>query len=209
MEKKHPGVIFTKKFRYPLILPILFYDGPDSWTAARTMVERTEFGELFKRYIPDFKYELVSLRDYSPKDLAESPDPLSLIMLIDKIRDSRGVLLKELPAKYFKALQIPKTMYKLLSDVTRVLLDGSGITKDQLDSIISRFDQRESKGMFEGIIEGYRKSYTKGYKRAKTRYLKYREQLQQRDEQFRQVDEQLRQRDEEVRRLKKQLAGKK
>jgi hypothetical protein len=203
MEKKRPGIIFTKKFRYPPILPILFYDGPDSWTAARTMVEKTEFGALFNRYIPDFTYELVSLRDYSPQELAESPDPLSLIMLIDKIRDSGGgVLLKELPAKYFKELQIPKTMYKLLSDVTRVLLDGSGITKDQLDSIISRFDQREYKWMFEGIIEGYRKSYRKGYKQAKTRYLK---QLQRRDEQF---HEQLRQVEEENRRLKEQLAGK-
>jgi flagellar biosynthesis/type III secretory pathway protein FliH len=123
-------------------------------------------------------------------------------MLIDKIRDSGGgVLLKELPAKYFKGLQIPKTMYKLLSDVTRILLDGSGITKAQLDSIISRFDQKEYKGMFEGVIEGYRKSYQKGYKSAKTRYLKYRDQSQQ-------YQEQLRQMREEIRRLREQLAGK-
>jgi hypothetical protein len=207
IDRKHPGIIFTKKFRYPLILPLIFYDGPDPWTAAKFLAERTEFGGIFGRYIPKFEYELISLRDYSPRALTESPDPLSLIMLIDKIRDSGGgILLKKLPAKYFKELQIPKTMYKLMSDVTRVLLDGSGITKDQLDSIISRFDQREYKGMFEGIIEGYRKSYQRGYKSAKTRYLKYRDQLKQRDEQY---QDQLRQMKEENRRLKEQLAGKK
>lgn len=38
-EKKHKGISKTKNFRYPPVLPILFYDGIENWTAATRLTE--------------------------------------------------------------------------------------------------------------------------------------------------------------------------
>jgi hypothetical protein len=214
-EKEHPGITRTRKFRYPPVLPIIFYDGTEPWTVARTLAERTELGDIFSRFIPCFEYLLISLRDYPLASLAGEADPLSFFMLIDKVRGSKGgALLKEIPEKYFKSLQIPRNMRKMLSDVTQTLLNTGGVGKDEIEGIISRFNRGEYQGMFEGIIEGYKKSYRWGYRQAKARYGKLRqqerdqlqEQLQkQYQEQLRQDREQLRQRDERIRQDREQL----
>jgi hypothetical protein len=200
-EKEHPGITRTKKFRYPPVLPVIFYDGSNPWTAARTLAERTELGEIFSRFIPCFEYLLINLRNYSMAALAEGADPLSFFMLIDKVRGSKGgALLREVPEKYFKSLQIPRNMRKMLSDVTQTLLDRSGVGKDEIKGIISRFDREEYQGMFEGIIEGYKKSYRWGYRQAKARYGKrYQQERKQLEEQLQQRDEQLQQRDKRIR----------
>jgi hypothetical protein len=202
-EQEHPGITRTRKFRYPPILPIIFYDGDEPWTAARTLAERTELGGIFSRFIPCFEYLLVSLRNYTLASLAERADPLSFFMLIDKVRGSKGgALLKEVPDKYFKKLQIPKNMRKMLSDVTQTLLNTGGVEKDEIEGIIRRFDLGEYQGMFEGIIEGYRKSYRWGYRQAKARYGKrHQQERKQLEEQLLQRDEQLLQRDERIRQL--------
>lgn len=35
MERQHKGISRTKEFKYPPILPIIFYDGADGWTAGK------------------------------------------------------------------------------------------------------------------------------------------------------------------------------
>jgi hypothetical protein len=206
-DRKHPGVIYTKKFRYPPILPIIFYDGPERWTAARTLAERTEPGGILSRFIPCFEYLLVSLRDYPFASLVQEADPLSFVMVMDKVRDSAGgSLLEELPEKYVEQLQIPENMRKLIADVTRVLLDARGITRGQVETIIGQFDKGEYRGMFEGIREAFEKSYRRGYRQARTRYENRRHRERKRfEEQIRQDQEQLEQRDERIRLLEEEV----
>jgi hypothetical protein len=196
-EKERPGITHTKKFRYPPVLPIIFYDGPEPWTAAKTLADRTELGGIFSRFIPRFEYKLVSLRDYSFASLAGEADPLSFVLVMDKVRDSAGgSLLEELPEKYVEQLQIPENMRKLISDVTRVLLDARGITRGQVETIIRQFDKGEYRGMFEGIREAFEKSYRRGYRQAKVRYEKRFQQEQK------QLQERIRLLEEEIRRLR-------
>jgi hypothetical protein len=52
-----------------------------------------------------------------------------------------GKLPEELPEKYVQRLQIPENMRKLLSDVTRTLLNTGTITKEQVEMIIGQFDR--------------------------------------------------------------------
>ncbi|MDR2070878.1 MAG: Rpn family recombination-promoting nuclease/putative transposase, partial [Treponema sp.] len=75
----------TKDFLYPPVLPIVFYDGPDQWTALRNFRDRTALRDVFGKYIPAFEYELVELNKYRREDLIEFCDALSFIMLIDKL----------------------------------------------------------------------------------------------------------------------------
>ena len=57
MEQKHKGISKTKDFKYPFILPIVYYEGAKKWTAANSLKERILMSESFMSYIPDFTYK--------------------------------------------------------------------------------------------------------------------------------------------------------
>ena len=87
-----------KGFKYPPVLPVVFYDGGAKWSAELNFFDKTEMNQIFAKYIPKYEYELVSLEDYSHADLVRFGDTLSLIMLLDKIRIFDGQrLLSKLP----------------------------------------------------------------------------------------------------------------
>ena len=76
----------TKEFRYPPILPVVYHEGSDSWTAPMHLKERIFLHELFEKYIPDFTYFLVDNHKFSNQELLEKQDEMSLIMLLNKIQ---------------------------------------------------------------------------------------------------------------------------
>ena len=76
----------TKEFRYLPILPVVYHEGSDTWTAPMHLKDRIFMHELFEDYIPDFTYCLVDNHKYSNKELLERKDEMSLIMLLNKIQ---------------------------------------------------------------------------------------------------------------------------
>lgn len=52
-EKLYPGITKTKDFKYPPILPIVYYEGTDTWTAVRNFKERVYLSDALEKYIPD------------------------------------------------------------------------------------------------------------------------------------------------------------
>jgi hypothetical protein len=156
VNQKHPGISETKDFRYPPVFPIVFYDGETPWTAERNFRSRTAHNDIFAKYIPSFEYELVNLNTYSREDLLDFKDPLSLVMLIDKIRDPEGIeLLNQLSENYFEelALKIPPGMGKLLSDVITALLNRVEAPRGKIAAITDRIEKKEYQTMFEGFVE--------------------------------------------------------
>ncbi len=83
---KQKDISHTKSFRYPLIIPIVYYEGSRKWTAASHLVERIENGKMYMQYIPDFVYKIVQTRDYTNEDLQKKHDEMSLVMLFNKIQ---------------------------------------------------------------------------------------------------------------------------
>ena len=158
-EKETPGISLRKDFKYPPVLPIVFYDGTDTWTAEQNFFNRTNLNTAFEKYIPKFEYELVDLNNYSEEEILGFNDALSFILLIDKIRGSKGAnLLRQLPHDYIEklSLQIPDSLRKLLSDVIRVLLEKSGIDRQEAEKLAGYVEKTETKGnvgMFEAVIE--------------------------------------------------------
>ena len=154
---KPVNVTLAKDFKYPPILPIIFYDGAGEWTAAANLVGRTEMGGIFEKYIPKFEYELVSLRDYSFSDLAEFGDVLSLFMIVDKLNtaDAFGELGK-LWEKYggqFAGMHVPPHLKGLLAKAIAALLARINVPQDEIDAFVERFDER---GISEMVaIENY------------------------------------------------------
>ena len=158
-ENEEPGSSRRRDFKYPPVLPIIFYDGKDTWTAEQNFFERTYLNRAFQKYIPKFEYELINLNDYSEEKIISFGDALSLVLLIDKIRGNKGEnLLRQLPSDYIEklSLQIPESLVKLISDVIRVLLDKSGLERHEIEKYVSsvkKSEVKENTGMFEAVIE--------------------------------------------------------
>ena len=69
MKAQKAGASDRKGFRYPAIIPVVYYEGKASWTAARRFSARISGGDLFRQWIPDFSYEVIRLHDYSNEEL--------------------------------------------------------------------------------------------------------------------------------------------
>lgn len=82
----HTDSSHTKRFRYPPIIPIVYYEGKDTWTAHFHLKDRIENAEKLNGYVPDFQYHLVNCRDYTKEELESRHDEMSLVMLINRIQ---------------------------------------------------------------------------------------------------------------------------
>ena len=143
---KDAKISHAKDFKYPPILPIIFYDGESEWTAETNFLERTEMNEIFHKYIPKFEYELVSLKDYSFTDLAEFGDTLSLFMMVDKLKTAEAFSeLGKLPKGYIERMEkmnVPPHLKELLVKVITVLLRKINVPQDEIDVLVERIDER-------------------------------------------------------------------
>jgi len=156
-NKTSPGISSTKGFKYPPVLPIVFYDGMGKWTAETNFINRTELSDVFSKYIPKFEYELVSLNKYSIEDLTQFGDALSLIMIIDKIQTADGMsLLGKLPEDYINNLQlnIPAHLNEVLAKVITILLSRINVPKPEIAEITEKLYARRFQDMFT-LIEKY------------------------------------------------------
>ena len=144
-------------FKYPPILPIVFYDGENEWTAETNFLYKTEMHDIFEKYIPKFEYELVSLKDHTVESLAKFGDVLSLFMILDKIKTpgSLSSILSAIPSDYVEHLKlnVPDHLKKLLANVIRVLLAKINVPQDEIDKIAENIHERGVSEMFS--IENY------------------------------------------------------
>ena len=85
-NKIQEGVSRKKEFRYPLIIPIVYYEGKRKWTAGLHLKDRIEFADEMGKYIPDFTYQVVGVNEYTNEELSEKHDEMSLVMMINKIQ---------------------------------------------------------------------------------------------------------------------------
>ncbi len=114
-EAKQQGITKQKEFRYPPVLPIIYYEGKQKWTVPPDFKSRIHHGEAFGEYVPDFRYYLVPICDYSNEELLEKADEMSLIMLINKIQTAEDV-------SEFRSIA-PETLEEILKETPKHLLD--------------------------------------------------------------------------------------
>lgn len=90
-EVMYGGITKRKDFRYPVIIPIIYYEGKAEWTAAMDFCDRIAEGSEFRKWVPDFQYELVNVCAYSNEELLKREDEMSLIMLINKVQKAEDL----------------------------------------------------------------------------------------------------------------------
>lgn len=108
-----------KDFRYPLIIPVVYYEGKKTWTAAMHWKERVEFSDILEKYVPDFTYELIGLQNYSNKELLSREEELSLVMMLNRVQ-----AVEDLDFANWSEEQravIHKIMHSAPQDVLRIL----------------------------------------------------------------------------------------
>ena len=158
MEKKHPGISKTKGFKYPPILPIVFYDGVDKWTAATRLHDRVFLSDILGKYIPDYQCILVQLKNYSNGELKKKKDELSIIMLIDKLRSATEFagISKEVNAKYLSdaTLGTPEYLLGIMVQIVEVFLSRLNVPVDEVESFTGQIKERGMGELFKHF-QGY------------------------------------------------------
>ena len=85
------GSARNKQFKYPPIIPIVYYEGADRWTADLHLQDRIFMSEIFRDYIPDYKYKLVNIHDYTNDKLLSYDDEMSVFMMLNKIQTAEDL----------------------------------------------------------------------------------------------------------------------
>ena len=119
------GMAKRADFLYPPVLPIVYYEGAKKWNVPSDFRSRIREGKTFGRYVPDFAYYLVPLRDYSNEALMEKRDEISLLMIINKLQTAEDIEnFRKLPgAELEEILQdSPENLVSTIADVLRAFL---------------------------------------------------------------------------------------
>ncbi len=164
MEKAHPGISARRDFKYPPILPVVYYEGTDTWTAPSDLADRILGKELLGSYLPHFTYQAVRLHDYSNEELLDRGDEISLAMLVNKIRGPEDVeTFTQLPKEKVDGIlkDTPAYLLEIMAKLTRALLYSMDIPEEQTEEAVAKIKERRMGRLFEGITFSYQDEINK------------------------------------------------
>ena len=168
MEASHPGISHTKGFKYPPILPIVYYEDRPEWNAAETLHPRIALESVFSEYIPDFKYHLISINSFGKEELIGRNDGLSLVMLLNRIRNAEEFKELNLPKDYLDKLisESPTDVLSVIAKVIAVVLRKQNIPEEAINSLVDQLKERKGMALFDNYVgfdvqEEWRKSREK------------------------------------------------
>ena len=180
------GISRTKNFKYPPVLPIVYYEGREEWGASPQLKDRILCSESLQEYIPNYSYYLVKLQDYSNQILLDKKDEISLIMLINKIQSREDVdKLREIPAEAFDEIieDTPEQLLDMIAMIFRALLIQLNIPEQETEEMVGKVKVRKmgelfSNADFDDIRQGWQK--VKDARKKAERYEKEAEKAQER-----------------------------
>lgn len=154
-ERQHKGISRTKDFKYPPILPVVFYDGTEEWTAATSLHERVLLSDVFANCIPDYRCILMQLKEYSNAELMEKGDELSIFMMINKLHrvsDFEG-LGKEVDAEYLKKAMAdtPGHVLDIMAQVIEALLLKINVPYEEATDFAGQVKERRMGELFSSF----------------------------------------------------------
>ena len=152
-EKTGEKVLISrnKEFKYPPILPIVYYEGTGQWTAVRNLKDRVFLSEIFGKYIPDFTYELISLRNFTNEELVKRGDEMSLIMLLNRIQNVRdiGALETWKTCQRDVLKNTPEQVVNLIARQVAVLAGHLSLSSAETEEMVNSVKERNMPKMYE------------------------------------------------------------
>ncbi len=153
-EREKQGCSRNKNFRYPPILPIVYYEGRAQWTADRHLRDRVMLSDIYEGSIPDFTYEVIRLHDYDNEELLNRGDEMSLIMLFNKIQNALDLeeFLKLSPEQLSEIIKnTPEYMVEIIACVMKGLCVKIGATEEETEQCIRKVKERKMGYLFENM----------------------------------------------------------
>ena len=213
-EAEKEGSTQRKGFRYPIIMPVVYYEGKARWTA--DMHLRNRIGDSLRRpeWIPDFRYEVIRIHDYSNQELLDREDEMSLIMLINKIQDTEDLeRFIRIPADELDRIvrDSPDHVLNVLVSVMESLCFKIDASAEERSQCVRKVRNRKMGYLFENMekisIQELRKKTAEEQKRAEEQQRRAEEQQRRAEEQQKRAEnaeEKLRDAEELIRQLKEQ-----
>lgn len=151
-EREKEGISRQKNFRYPPILPIVYYEGSGSWTVSQRLSDRIQQSDVFGRYVPDFRYEVVRIHGYSNEELLKRGDEMSLIMLLNKLQKPEDFreLYQSPPEKLAEVLKnADPHIVRLIEDIMYSLMMKMNVPAEEAREYVGAIGGKQMGYLFE------------------------------------------------------------
>lgn len=153
-EKICKGITKTADFKYPPILPIVYYEGSGKWTVPFDFKSRIMEGEAFGKYIPNFEYYLVPLQKYSNEELLQKSDEISLVMMINKMQTADDIEeFRKLPVEKVDEIlkETPEHILDIISNILRAFLLRMNLPVDETEELVGKVKEKKMGYLFENM----------------------------------------------------------
>lgn len=154
MEREKKGNSTNKNFRYPPILPIVYYEGADHWTVDLHLKDRIFMNEIFGEFIPDFTYRLIRIHDYSNEELLSREDEISLLMMINKVQtaeDFKDFLASQNEQINAIIQKTPERILQIIADTIWGLCRKMNVPEQETRQCIEKVRGRQMGYLFENM----------------------------------------------------------
>ncbi|MDO9592461.1 MAG: Rpn family recombination-promoting nuclease/putative transposase [Erysipelotrichaceae bacterium] len=150
-----------KGFRLPVIVPIVLYNGQETWNVPLNFKETLDGFELFMEHVLDFRYNLISVSSYDQEELLELSSLMGAVFLLDQAKD-----LEEVIERLKKLLVTIKKMeaeeYRLFTAWAENILTRGGVSsekKDEITVILGKTRPEEVEEMISNVERVLKKSW--------------------------------------------------
>ncbi len=151
-ESLQKGITKTKGFRYPPILPIVYYEDTADWTSAVNLNEKIYLSDVFGEYLPDYRYLLFRLQEHGEAELISKEDELSFIMLINRMRNIKQFQELNLPKEYLDKLRkAPGDVLIIFQKLIEVYLREIDVPEDEITDLTQQIKGGDMNRLFENI----------------------------------------------------------
>ena len=147
----------NKDFMLPPIYPIVFYDGIYNWTSPRELKDKILDNEKFQKNIPNFRYEMINLKEIGFEELELFEDLLSILLIIDKIKKPEELKeLKKLKREYWEKLKSnvnTRRGLEKIAEAVKLLLMRINTPDKEVAEIVEEIYEGRLEKMFEMAVE--------------------------------------------------------
>ncbi|MBR3825633.1 MAG: Rpn family recombination-promoting nuclease/putative transposase [Lachnospiraceae bacterium] len=198
-EQKQKGISKLADFKYPVILPIVYYEGAEKWTVPKDFKSRIQQGEAFGKYVPDFEYYLVPLKDYSNEELLDKADEISLVMLINKLQTPEDVeKFRRIPPQKLEEIlkETPKHLLDIIGNVLLAFLLKENVQVEEAEDLAGKVREKKMGMLFENMekmdIQEERRKTEEQRRRAEEAEQKAEEAKQKAEETMKKLEDSIR-----------------
>jgi predicted transposase/invertase (TIGR01784 family) len=141
-----------KDFKFPVVIPLVFYTGKGKWSASLNLKEMFESYKVFGDYVLNFTYALVDAKGYTEEDMRNFGSKLlKIVMLLEQAKSFDEV--SERTIKHEEEIMgLSSEEQRILRLAIKILLSQSEDTYHNLDEILYAESAETEANMLSDVI---------------------------------------------------------